>query len=81
MEENREPSYYIKNEMERHKINAKELAERVKMSKQYLNKYLNQYERITTKMAIKLADVFPSTTVEYWLKKQMEYDLITIRQN
>lgn len=81
MEETREPAYYIKNEMEKEGINAKQLAERMNMKKQNINRLLNHYERISNRMAIKLANVFTSTTVEYWLKKQMEYDLITIRQN
>lgn len=81
MEETREPSFYIKNEMGKEGITAKELAERMNMKKQNVNKLLNHYERISNKMAVKLANVFPSTTVEYWLKKQMEYDLTTIKDN
>lgn len=80
-EEQREPAYYIKNEMEKEGMKAKELAELMGMKKQTLNNILNEYRRITTKTAIKLSKALPTTTPEYWMKRQMEYDLIKINQN
>lgn len=81
MEEIKEPSYYIKQEMVKEKLSPLDLANRMGVARQSVNRLLNTNHTITHKTALRLAEAFKSTTVEYWLKKQMDYDLVSIRRN
>jgi len=56
------------------------LARRLQVARTTMSRILNGHAGISAAMAIRLADVLPNTTPEFWLKMQMNYDLWLARK-
>lgn len=81
MEEVKEPSFYIRKQMEKENITPLELADRMGISKQNLNQILNGTRKITNIFAIRLSKAFTDTNAEYWMGLQFRYELLIIGKN
>ena len=51
------------------------LAENLDVSRKAVSAIVNEHKSITAEMALRLAQAFPSSTPETWLKLQSNYDL------
>ena len=51
------------------------LAQRLRVARTTLSRVLNGHAGISASMAIRLSEVLPNTSPEFWLKMQMQYDL------
>lgn len=56
------------------------LARRLRVARTTLSRVLNGHAGISASMAIRLAEVLPNTSPEFWLKMQMNYDLWEARK-
>ena len=56
------------------------LAQRLKVARTTLSRILNGHAGISAAMAIRLAQVLPNTSPEFWLRMQMNYDLWQARK-
>ena len=56
-------------------ISVTQLAEHLSVNRVTLSRLLNGANGVTAPMALKLADAFPKTTPEFWLKLQLNHDL------
>ena len=56
------------------------LAERLRVARTTLSRILNGHAGISASMAIRLSEVLPNTSPEFWLKMQMNYDLWEARK-
>jgi addiction module HigA family antidote len=56
------------------------LAQRLRVARTTLSRILNGHAGISASMAIRLSEVLPNTSAEFWLKMQMNYDLWEARK-
>lgn len=56
------------------------LAQRLRVARTTLSRILNGHAGISASMAIRLSEVLPNTSPEFWLKMQMNYDLWQARR-
>jgi addiction module HigA family antidote len=56
------------------------LAQRLKVARTTLSRILNGHAGISALMAIRLSEVLPNTSPEFWLRMQMNYDLWQARK-
>jgi addiction module HigA family antidote len=56
------------------------LAQRLRVARTTLSRILNGHAGISASMAIRLSEVLPNTSPEFWLKMQMNYDLWEARK-
>lgn len=56
------------------------LAQRLKVARTTLSRILNGHAGISASMAIRLSEVLPNTSPEFWLRMQMNYDLWQARK-
>lgn len=57
------------------------LAARLRVARTTLSRILNGHAGISAAMAIRLAEVLPNSSPEFWLKMQMNYDLWEARRS
>jgi len=62
------------------KMDVTSLAQRLRVARTTLSRILNGHAGISASMAIRLSEVLPSTSPEFWLKMQMNYDLWQARK-
>lgn len=72
------PSELVKDEMEARGETPTELAEKMEVSKNYINELLNGKKDITPTIAIKLESVW-GIPAELWLRFQTQYEVDTAR--
>ena len=56
-------------------IGVTQLAEHLGVNRVTLSRLLNGANRVTGPMALKLAEAFPKTTAELWMRLQLNFDL------
>jgi addiction module HigA family antidote len=56
------------------------LARRLKVARTTLSRILNGHAGISATMAIRLSEVLPNTTPEFWLRMQINHDLWEARK-
>jgi antitoxin HigA-1 len=56
------------------------VARRLKVARTTLSRLLNGHAGISAPMAIRLAQMLPNTTPEFWLRMQMNHDLWQARK-
>jgi antitoxin HigA-1 len=57
------------------------LAARLRVARTTLSRILNGHAGISAAMAIRLAEVLPNSSPEFWLRMQMNYDLWEARKS
>ena len=62
------------------KMDVTSLAQRLRVARTTLSRILNGHAGISASMEIRLSEVLPSTSPEFWLKMQMNYDLWEARK-
>lgn len=80
MNETHPPSYYIRKEMEKANLKPIEVANIMGMRKQNFNNILNGTYNITLNLALKLEKAFPKRKAAYWINKQNEYNLHSLKR-
>lgn len=73
------PSELLRDAMEERGETQKELAEKLGISKSYLNEILNGKKDINANISVKLESVW-GIPAEFWLKFQMRYDINKARE-
>lgn len=73
------PSELLRNAMEERGETQKELAEKLGISKSYLNEILNGKKDINANISVKLESVW-GIPAEFWLKFQMKYNIHKARE-
>ena len=61
-------------------VDVTSLAQRLKVARTTLSRILNGHAGISASMAIRLSEVLPNTSPEFWLRMQMNYDLWRARK-
>ena len=77
---NQSPGALILGFIDKYGINCNRLSKEIKCSQTALRLISLDKSRITTSIAVRLAKYF-STTPEFWLNAQMQYDLVKASTN
>lgn len=74
------PGELIKMHLNFSNMTQKQLADALDLSRSNITNIINNRRKITPRLALKLARIFPETSAEIWVRMQAYYDLSLAKQ-